>query len=65
MTLVTSDTKKTIPIGLANLMQIQQYATDWGSLFAGLVIVLVPTILVYTLLQKKLTEGMMLGGIKG
>lgn len=52
LTLITDDTKKTIPIGLANLMQIQKFATDWGSLFAGLVIVLVPTILVYALLQK-------------
>ncbi|WP_372630084.1 carbohydrate ABC transporter permease [Cohnella sp.] len=65
MTFITDDAKKTIPIGLSNLMQIQQYATDWGSLFAGLVIVLVPTIAVYALLQKKLTEGMMLGGVKG
>jgi N-acetylglucosamine transport system permease protein len=65
MTFITDDVKKTIPIGLSNLMQIQQYATDWGSLFAGLVIVLLPTILVYALLQKKLTQGMMLGGVKG
>ncbi|MDP4098145.1 carbohydrate ABC transporter permease [Paenibacillus sp. P96] len=65
LTLITDDAKKTIPIGLANLMQIQQYATDWGSLFAGLVIVLVPTIVIYTLLQKRLTDGMMLGGVKG
>ena len=65
MTFITDDVKKTIPIGLSNLMQIQQYATDWGSLFAGLVIVLVPTILVYALLQKRLTQGMMLGGVKG
>ncbi|NOU82691.1 ABC transporter permease subunit [Paenibacillus sp. LMG 31459] len=65
MTFISSDAKKTIPVGLSNLMQIQQYATDWGSLFAGLVIVLAPTILVYVLLQKKLTEGMMLGGVKG
>lgn len=65
MTFITDDAKKTIPVGLNNLMQIQQYATDWGSLFAGLVIVLVPTIAVYALLQRKLTEGMMLGGVKG
>lgn len=65
MTFITSDAKKTIPIGLSNLMAIQQYATDWGSLFAGLVIVLVPTLVVYALLQKKLTQGMMLGGVKG
>ncbi|MBB6637122.1 carbohydrate ABC transporter permease [Cohnella thailandensis] len=65
MTFLTSDAKKTIPVGLSNLMQIQQYATDWGSLFAGLVIVLAPTIAVYALLQRKLTDGMMLGGVKG
>lgn len=65
MTLISSDHKKTIPVGLSNLFEIQRYATDWGSLFAGLVIVLVPTILVYVFLQKKLTEGMMLGGLKG
>ncbi|KQO16672.1 carbohydrate ABC transporter permease [Paenibacillus sp. Leaf72] len=65
MTFITSDSKKTIPVGLSNLMQIQQFATDWGSLFAGLVIVLAPTILVYALLQKKLTNGMSLGGVKG
>lgn len=65
VTFITTDAKKTIPIGLSNLMQIQQFATDWGSLFAGLVIVLVPTILVYVLLQKKLTDGMTMGGVKG
>ncbi|GGA26485.1 carbohydrate ABC transporter permease [Paenibacillus physcomitrellae] len=65
LTLITSDEKKTIPIGLSNLMQIQQYATDWGSLFAGLVIVLIPTIIIYALLQKRLTDGMMMGGVKG
>ncbi|MDQ6418299.1 carbohydrate ABC transporter permease [Paenibacillus sp. LHD-117] len=65
MTFLTSDHKKTIPVGLSNLFEIQRYATDWGSLFAGLVLVLIPTIVVYCLLQKKLTEGMMLGGLKG
>jgi N-acetylglucosamine transport system permease protein len=65
LVLVTSDEKKTIPIGLANLMEVQRYATDWSALFAGLVIVLVPTVLVYILVHKKLTEGMMVGGIKG
>lgn len=65
LTLLSTDGKKTLPIGLANLMEIQRYATDWGALFAGLVIVLVPTVLVYTLTQKKLTSGMHVGGIKG
>ncbi|HHW00182.1 MAG TPA: carbohydrate ABC transporter permease [Clostridiaceae bacterium] len=65
LTLLSSEEKKTLPIGLANLMEIQRYATDWGALFAGLVIVLVPTVVIYSLTQRKLTSGMQMGGIKG
>lgn len=65
LTLLSTDSKKTLPIGLANLMEVQKYATDWGALFAGLVIVLVPTIVIYSLAQKKLTQGIQAGGIKG
>ena len=56
--------EKTLPLGLMNLMQVQKTATDYGSLYAGLVIVMIPTIVFYILVQKKLTEGMTVGGIK-
>jgi N-acetylglucosamine transport system permease protein len=65
LVLLSTDAKKTLPIGLQNLMEVQKFATDWGALFAGLVIVLVPTIVIYTLCQKQLTQGMQVGGIKG
>lgn len=65
LVLLQSQSTKTLPVGLANLMQVQKYATDWGALFAALVIVLLPTIILYSLTQKKLTEGMSLGGLKG
>ncbi|EHI98333.1 ABC-type transporter, integral membrane subunit [Clostridium sp. DL-VIII] len=55
---------KTLPLGLINLMQVQKTATDYGSMYAGLVIVMIPTIILYILVQKKLTEGMTVGGIK-
>ena len=55
---------KTLPIGLINLMQVQKTATDYGALYAGLTIVMIPTIILYMLVQKKLTEGMTIGGIK-
>ena len=45
-------------------MQVQKTATDYGALYAGLVIVMIPTIILYILVQKKLTEGMTVGGIK-
>lgn len=65
LVLLTDEAKKTIPIGLANLFQVQKYATDWGALFAALVIVLVPTILIYLVGQKYLLQGISAGGIKG
>lgn len=65
MTFITQDTKKTLPVGLQNLMEVNKFATDWGAMFAGMVIVMVPTIIVYSIFHKKLTEGVNIGGIKG
>ncbi len=55
---------KTLPVGLINLMQSQKAAANYGQLYAGLVIVMLPTLLLYIALQKKLTQGMSLGGMK-
>lgn len=64
-TLISSDEKKTLPVGMMNLYEIQRYATDWGALFAGLVIILIPTVIIYAFGQKTLTSGMSVGGLKG
>lgn len=65
LVLVTEENKRTLPIGLANLFEVQRYATDWGALFAALVIVLVPTIIIYLIGQKYLLQGIGFGGLKG
>lgn len=39
---------------MANLFEVQKYATDWGALFAGLVIVMIPTIIIYLIGQRYL-----------
>ncbi len=57
--------KKTLPVGLINLMQSQRAAANYGQMYAGLVLVMLPTLILYILVQKKLTQGMSLGGIKG
>lgn len=66
MTLL-SDPKgaKTLPVGLMQLTQAQQAATQYGQLYAGLVLVMLPTLILYICVQKKLTQGMTLGGLKG
>jgi len=64
LTLMPSSTK-TLPVGLINLMQSQRGAANYGPMYAGLVLVMLPTLILYILVQKKLTEGMTVGGVKG
>ena len=55
---------KTLPVGLINLQAAARGAATPGVLYAGLVIVMLPTLILYIFVQKKLTEGMTLGGLK-
>ena len=65
ITLMTDDRAKTLPVGLMNLMKAQNAAAQYGQMYAGLVIVMLPTLILYILVQRKITEGMSSGGIKG
>ena len=66
MTLMSSATgNKTLPVGLLNLMQAQQAKAEYGMMYAGLVLVMLPTLILYMCVQKKLTQGMTVGGLKG
>lgn len=56
---------KTLPVGLMNLMKAQNAAAQYGQMYAGLVIVMLPTLILYIMVQKKLTQGMTVGGLKG
>ena len=66
MTLL-SDPKgaKTLPVGLMQLTQAKQAATANGQIYASLVMIMLPTLILYICVQKKLTQGMTLGGLKG
>ncbi|MEG0961441.1 MAG: carbohydrate ABC transporter permease [Lachnospiraceae bacterium] len=65
MTLLTKPELKTLPVGLMNLMAAQKSAVQYGQMYAGLVIVMLPTLILYICVQKKLTQGMTMGGLKG
>ncbi len=66
MTLMSSSTgQKTLPVGLLNLMQASQSKAEFGRMYAGLVLVMLPTLILYMCVQKKLTQGMTVGGLKG
>ncbi len=65
MTLLTKPELKTLPVGLMNLMAAQRSAVQYGKMYAGLVIVMLPALILYMCVQKKLTQGMTVGGLKG
>ena len=56
---------RTLPLGLANITIVSNYRSDWGMAFAGLVLMMLPTLLAYIFLQKHLTRGITAGAIKG
>jgi N-acetylglucosamine transport system permease protein len=49
--------------GLAFLAIQQGYASDWSALFAGLTISIIPTLIVYTIFQRKIQQGMTAGAL--
>jgi len=56
---------RTLPLGLANLSITAQYRTDYGMLFAGLVLVTIPLLVVYVVLQRHIVRGVTAGALKG
>lgn len=65
LTLMADEKKYTLSVGLLNLMNAQKAAATYGQLYAGLVVVMLPTFILYMLVQKQLTQGMTAGGVKG
>jgi ABC-type glycerol-3-phosphate transport system permease component len=56
---------RTLPLGLANLSITAQYRSNYGALFAGIVLVTIPILIVYLLLQRQIVKGIAAGALKG
>ncbi|OAT81634.1 glycerol-3-phosphate ABC transporter permease [Bacillus sp. MKU004] len=59
----TNDSVRTVQIGLKQL-QTQEMATEWGVVMAGVIIVIIPTLLLLFLGQKQLQKGLTQGALK-
>lgn len=55
----------TISRGLFALYLESQYQARWTILFAGLLIAMLPVLVVFALLQDRITEGLTVGALKG
>jgi len=54
-----------VAVGLFNLIQSMRYTGDWAGLFASVVIVFLPTFVLYLFLSDKIIKGVTAGAIKG
>jgi multiple sugar transport system permease protein len=59
----TNEASRTIPVTLKNL--IGQLGVEWGMLTAGGIITIIPVCIMFFFAQKRLTEGLTAGAVKG
>jgi N-acetylglucosamine transport system permease protein len=55
---------RTVPLGIARLFIQEGFRADWSELFAGLVIVMLPTLILYTVFSERFVKGITVGAIK-
>ncbi|WP_436760445.1 hypothetical protein [Streptosporangium sp. V21-05] len=60
---VNEQEKFTVPVGLA--YTLGEFSVDFGALAAGGVVAAVPVVLVFTVVQRYLVQGMSAGAVKG
>jgi len=56
--------KSTLSLGLYSLSNGMQYFGSWVGLMAGVVIVMIPTIILYIVLSEKMISGITMGAVK-
>lgn len=64
LVLLTDQKKYTMPI-MVSLLKGDIYKTEYGSVYLGLTLTVLPLIIVYLLLSKYIIAGVALGGVKG
>ena len=61
----SSERNMSVGPGLKSVLTAMQYTGDWGGLFAAVVIVFLPTLILFLCLSKTIISGITAGGVKG
>ncbi|MHA3685272.1 carbohydrate ABC transporter permease [Leucobacter sp. HY1908] len=61
---LSKDSAVTLPIWLQSFQQGLK-ATDWGAVMAGATLIAIPVIIIFVLVQNKISSGMVAGAVKG
>lgn len=62
-TFMTKKAMKTLPVGLNDFIG-EMGMVDWGSTFAAITLTIIPTLIVYFLLNRQVIDGMTAGAVK-
>ncbi|QJD87793.1 carbohydrate ABC transporter permease [Cohnella herbarum] len=62
--LVNDPAQYTLPVELGVMQAEMQYRTEWGPLFAGLFITIVPVLVIYIFFQRQIASGITAGAVK-
>lgn len=67
MSLIFASKTKVRPVavGLYNMIQSMRYTGDWGGMFASVIIVFLPTFVLYLFLSDRIIQSVTAGAIKG
>jgi N-acetylglucosamine transport system permease protein len=65
LVLINSPENRTLSLGIYSLITSMQYSGgNWPGLFAGVTIVMVPTVALYIFLSERMISGITMGGVK-
>lgn len=62
---ISDSSKYPLSVAIYAMSQSMAYKADWVTLFAGFVIMIIPTILVYSIFQNYITQNLNIGSLKG
>jgi len=63
--LISSEEATSLGVGLTSIVSAMMYTSNYPAIFAAVVIVMLPSILIYCVTSRKIMYGGMGGGIKG
>ena len=65
LVMLTDPANQTLPVAVANLRQQQMGAIDYGATESGVVVLALPCVILFLLLQRYYVRGFMSGAVKG
>jgi N-acetylglucosamine transport system permease protein len=61
---VNTDERRTLMLGVEAIMRAMRYTGNWAGMFAGIIILFVPTFILFVLLSETIISGITAGAVK-